>query len=48
MKCPDCKCQLDDTNEVRPSESWENYDVRVLKCHKCGAEYDEEEIANDE
>lgn len=44
MKCPDCKCELSYDGEVRPSESGEMYDVKVLKCYKCGCEWDEDEL----
>ena len=46
MKCPDCKIKLEYSDE-RPSESWENYDVKVYKCPKCGIELDEDELVND-
>ena len=43
-KCPDCKVELDYDGEVKASESGESYEVRVLKCHKCGCEWNEEEL----
>lgn len=43
-KCPDCKVELDYDGEVKPSESWEIYEVKVFKCPKCGVEFDEDEL----
>ncbi len=42
-KCPDCKVELTHEDE-RLSSSGEMYEVKVYKCYKCGAEFDEEEL----
>lgn len=45
-KCPECKTAefMEYTGEDRPSESGEMYDVRVYKCHKCGEEFDTDNL----
>lgn len=49
MKCPDCKIEITDEDEVDsnyidPKGDGIGYELPVYKCPKCGCEYDRDEL----